>query len=178
MADHRILSAVLARANACPPANFRAEFYEIKQHILSLYGVHVGFDYQRIVHHCWGEYYGSCGDDCVKCGGTGIYQTVIVELERWRYRRRVFHRPVRRLFGDEAKTAPITIEGKIEHRRMEKARDCAAALFVIFAPHVISLATDNRQMAAAARRCFRIVAAIGPVPREHVIQPAEETIPF
>lgn len=176
--NHAILSAVLARANACPPISFREQFYGIKQHILERWGVRCGTDYQRIVKRCWAY---DCDEDCGRCGGTGVYETMTVELERWLFHHRVFHRPVKRLYGKEAQHAPITIEGKIEHRRIEGSRVCSAALFLLFAPHHLNIETRGGASSVDfARRAIRIAASIGPVAKGDVMTPVEvgTEIPF
>ncbi len=91
------LAVVLHHANSQPPSAAKQEFYELKQAILERYGWRDGDDWQHIFKPCWGHHYYGCGDDCEKCGGTGVYSRVYVHLERWRLgTRHVFHRPVKR----------------------------------------------------------------------------------
>jgi len=164
-----MLAAVLARANSAPPVPLRDEFYEIKQHILTRWGRLQRLVYQRIEDRCWGTPYESCGPHCCKCDGSGIYATKTIELEEWSYQDRVFHRPVRRLFGEEADQAVITIQGRISHRHFQLARVCAAALFLMFHPSMVSLIVHTQSGWDVFRKALRIASLIGPVPRSAVI---------
>lgn len=141
--NHDILSAVLARANSCPPFAMRHHFYAVKEHILRLYGIQKGIVYQRIVHRCWGYPGESCSPNCDKCGGTGIWSTVTVALGEWRYGRHVFHRPLRRLYGAEADSVVIDIGFRIAKTARPGAKVCAAALFMLFRPSIINVSTNT-----------------------------------
>lgn len=172
------LSAVLARANSCPPMQFRAEFYEIKQHICETFGKLIGHDVQYIKKTCWGDYYEGCSDHCDRCGGTGIYSETWWKLERWKVGERVFHRPAQRLSRSEAVGYAVNIEGKISHKKTAKARDCAGALFLLFAPHRIAIPSiENQGACEHYRRAMRIACFVGPVTRKSLVVSQVE-VPF
>lgn len=176
--NQTVLAAVLARANGAPPMHFREQFYEVKQHIVARWGSLRGLVYQRIEDRCWGEHGNLCDRYCGKCGGTGIYRALTVELEEWELEGRVFHRPLRRVLYT---SQPIAIHGRVHHRRIVGARDCAGALFLLFAPHLVDLHVLTPGGSEALRRAMRIAAAIGPVPRSSVIRsqvPRSSEIPF
>jgi sulfatase maturation enzyme AslB (radical SAM superfamily) len=158
----KILAAVLARANSCPPMNFRQEFYAIKQHILKMFGRIVGEDIQRIERRCWNYY---CDDDCDRCGGTGIYSCSYYRLERWELSGRIFHRPAERILS---KPVHWNIDGKIEHKRWLNAKKCAAALFILFAPRFVNFQIGEEGV-NNFRASIRIVAAIGMIPESHLL---------
>lgn len=64
------------------------------------------------------------------------------------------------------------------HARTKHSRDCVAALFLLFAPHLLRLPIDGLQADAAerVRRAVRIASAIGPVSRESVMNSHEREI--
>ena len=52
------LSAILARANACPPIHFRNQFFDVKKHVLDRFGTKTDvIHWQTIEKRCWGEWY-------------------------------------------------------------------------------------------------------------------------
>lgn len=177
--NHGILSAVLARANSCPPAHFENHFYAMKEHILRRYGAMERIVHQRIVHPCWGYPYESCSPNCDKCGGTGVWSSTTVALEEWRYGRHVFHRPIIRLYGTEADSVVIDIEGRIAKRVRPGARACCAALFMLYRPSLINMNTTTAGGAEMLRKAVRIACRIGAVSRAAVLPPAlGEDIPL
>lgn len=113
-----LLGFILHVANTSPPIGLlKDRFYAMKQRILELFGTLDGHDIQYITKRCWGSYgYAGCqGEDCPKCGGSGIYNFFWVKLERWQLGSYTFHRPI-----DRRQSNPwgkVTIEGLIEHRR-------------------------------------------------------------
>lgn len=115
----RPLGWLLAVANADPGVH-RRDFYALKDRLLTRFGVCVGEDVQRIVRECWGtsDNYACDGASCRRCGGTGVWDTSLILLQRWSLGGYVFHRPDRRVYGDGWR---VTIEGRIEHRRNRRA---------------------------------------------------------
>lgn len=122
------LSKLLWLANSRPPHLARSEFYAVKDIILRRFGDRVGHDWQEIVHECYGcdgtgiyTYLEGDSTECRRCFGSGVYRRFWVRLERWQLAGRTFHRPVERTANcpDE----PVTIVGRIEHKRVGRAGD-------------------------------------------------------
>lgn len=104
-----LLGLANARASSSP---HRRDLYDLKDRLLRRYAVRDGEDVQRVVDVCHGWRFEGCdGDRCTKCGGTGVWQTRWVMLERWRLAGRVFHRPV----GPTTPRAVDFIDGRIWH---------------------------------------------------------------
>lgn len=131
MLDLHRLAIVLKHANASPPPHGRDEFYRLKEAILNRYGERDGEDVQEIRHDCWGADYDRCGPTCRKCGGTGIWHRFYVELERWKMGGQVFHKPLNRLAFC---AKPVTIQGKIRHRRTKLSFACWRVLSLLLCP--------------------------------------------
>jgi hypothetical protein len=121
----RPLAWLLALANAgAGGIMYRRDFYALKDRLLRRYGRVVGEDVQRIVDECWGYDQEGCkGKGCRRCRGTGIWRDRLILLERWELGDRVFHRPVREIYGAHC----ATIVGRITHRDVH-ARTSAEAL--------------------------------------------------
>ena len=130
MIDTKRLARVLRTANAYPYGlGDKRSFYTLKQGICETFGRKIGKDVQKITHDCWGPHWGQCGPDCDKCGGTGIFEIVYVELERWQVGDCVFHRPVGRCSRPHQ---GANIDGIIKHRKKAGWRACAIALARLF----------------------------------------------
>jgi hypothetical protein len=123
------LGRVLAIANARPLCPH--QFYPLKTAILTHYGSPDGEDVQKIVkicHSCDGSGMYSDTKECRRCID-GIYSTQRFRLQRWKLGSRVFHQPLGREY-DELR--PVTIQGKIEHRRPSTIFEATAALAMAF----------------------------------------------
>lgn len=126
-----MLATLLHYANADAPFLHRTEFYALKTRLLERYGTKTAIETQEIRKKCWGwrdEYGGDkgCrGDDCTKCGGTGVYSLRWVKLERWQWCGYVFHRPIGYQFNPPDPTT-VKIFGRIEHADYGRASQEAA----------------------------------------------------
>jgi hypothetical protein len=77
-------------------------FYPFKDRMLKRFGVMVGYDTQELEKFCWtceGSGWFLEREKCDSCGGTGIYRTTTVYLQRWELSGDVYHVPVH-FFGD------------------------------------------------------------------------------
>lgn len=134
----RTLCWAVGIVNAHPPFMAKAEFYAIKNRLLRRYAEQDGHDIQHIRKSCWtcngtGIYDIRYSEPCCRCRGTGTYEQFWVQLERWRWHGRVFHRPARRLY--EAPLEPVAIEGYVEHAPVNSrlASELALWLLLVFA---------------------------------------------
>lgn len=158
------LSAILARANACPPIHFRNQFFDVKKHVLDRFGTKTDvIHWQTIEKRCWGEWYqGGCHADCQKCGGTGWYLRKTVSLEVWKFGRFTFHRPLRSIPWSEweAMNRNPDIVGVKQYRSIRYAKMCCGALFVLFCPWLMKwdLFADHRK---DATKILRLVGTVG-----------------
>lgn len=97
-------------------------FYPFKERMLKRFGKMVGYDEQELDRFCWtceGSGWFTARERCEKCGGTGIYETTTVYLQRWELCGEIYHVPVR-FFGDIPeefrKRGPVkTFQGLIRH---------------------------------------------------------------
>ena len=111
-------------------------FYPFKDRMLKRFGVMVGYDEQeldRFCRTCEGSGWFSAREKCDSCGGSGIYQTVTVYLERWELCGEVYHVPVK-FFGDIPeefrKRGPLqTFEGLIRKLPNDEERLAAERAF-------------------------------------------------
>jgi len=151
------LGGVLAVANARPLCPF--QFYPLKTAILEHYGSPDGEDIQKIVricHSCGGSGMYSDEQECNRCID-GIYSSQRYRLRRWKLGSRVFHQPVG-IEYDELR--PITINGKIEHRRRATIHEATAAIGLTFDSAVylktLGAAPDERfgRIVARASKLF------------------------
>lgn len=124
---NRFLCWLMWQVNTDPWPH-RERFYELKDRLLRKYGRQVGTDWQHIVKKCWtcdgtGCYQHWSGDldDCLRCHN-GIYDEFWVELERWEWCGRIFHRPARRVRARPMVSTEF-IEGRIQHERQPHARE-------------------------------------------------------
>jgi hypothetical protein len=145
------LGRVLAIANARPLCPF--QFYPLKTAILEHYGSPDGEDVQKIVkicHSCGGSGMYSDHDECRRCFD-GIYSMQRFRLRRWKLGTRIFHQPIG-IEYDELR--PITIQGKIEHRRRSTIHEATAAIGLLFDSSIYLKTLE----AAPDKRFGRIVA--------------------
>lgn len=124
----RILVRLLHLANARPPFS-RAEFYALKEKLLSKYGRFAGHDLQIIEKQCYGDGWWKdeggtpCGPTCTRCGGTGLYDVRWHRLERWEWLGYVFHRPVDSTSVRPSGNPASWIRGRIEHANHGRKSD-------------------------------------------------------
>ena len=172
----KMLTSVLHRANACPPANYHEEFYAVKQLILETWGTRCHTIVQRIQKVCWGDWDYGCGDDCGRCGGTGIYETKYFELEEWVLCGRTFHRPIRRIYGYDG---TVGFEGRKTAKRTKGSIDCWRALAILFRGDFL-VRNDSLETCLKFRKAVRIASAIGPVPKSLATKlwTIKEEVPF
>lgn len=151
------LGRLLAVANARPLSPF--QFYPLKTAILEHYGLPDGEDVQKIVricHSCGGSGMYSDEQECNRCFD-GIYSSQRYRLRRWKLGSRVFHQPVGREY-DELR--PVTIQGKIEHRRRSTIHEATAAIGLLFDSSIylktLGSAPDERfgRIVARASKAF------------------------
>lgn len=146
-----ILSTLLHHANRTTRS---AEFYAIKNRILSKYGLIVGYDVQHIGgKRCFtcdgtGVYRGywdsgeEWHDTCNRCSGGGWYKWPVWNvLEKRRFGRYTFHQPVKRCYSTEDVCtylatahglAHAEIEGYIEHAPSRYGDWAVLVLFVLY----------------------------------------------
>jgi hypothetical protein len=126
-----LLGEILHLANQQPPFGLKSDFYQLKDKLLTRWGVFVGHDLQHIVRYCYGcngegeipetrNIFGNpwfITQKCPRCGGSGIYRQFWVNLKRYRLGGREFHIPLQRFYFE--KDAGIGylhfIQGDIEH---------------------------------------------------------------
>lgn len=117
-----VIAKLLHIANSEPPGQkvWKDRFYGIKNRILHRWGKRDGIDLQAFDgKRCWscegtGGLYEPCG--CYKCDGTGWYRSPrIVQLNRWRLGRYVFHEPGLVVWREAKKNDKIAFRGYIEH---------------------------------------------------------------
>lgn len=133
-----ILSWLLHRANRQTKS---AEFYRIKDRILSQYGTFIGYDVQFIegkkcfschgsgIYHGFDEYSGNdFSDICFRCYNGWYKRPVWNILSRIRLGKYIFHKPFKRAYKKPEISQPI-IQGYIEHT---PARYGALVLHILF----------------------------------------------
>lgn len=120
-----VVGWLLQRANAAPPRIGREAFYRLKSRLLTQFGERIGVDYQHIVKPCW-------DGPCPRCGGTGIWSEISVQLDRWQVGPWVFHHPVRRLLAIPAEAKTTCIEGYIRHASYGRLSEECALLLALF----------------------------------------------
>lgn len=113
------------------------EFYRLKDKILHQRGKLIGYDVQYIEKECYScggtgihnGYYGK--RSCWNCTD-GIYSRRYYLLERWKFGKYVFHRPVKSCKWYEC--GPVTINGYIRHKIPQRhlAEECYLWLALIF----------------------------------------------
>lgn len=142
----RILSKLLWLANSDPPCS-RKRFYAMKDVILKLWGEPDGYDVQRIVKACWGDRWwddegdeaNGCGPGCRRCGGTGVWEEKFIRLERWKLAGRNFHSNPTRISrpdkSGETAYGPVTIDGRIGHKRPGRIADEAMLWLALLTGH-------------------------------------------
>jgi hypothetical protein len=142
-----ILSYLLHHANR--ETNME-EFYKIKDKIITKYGKGIGHDVQFIegkkCRSCGGFGYhrkyswetGKVYDtvDCYHCWWGWYKQPTWVLLERIRFGKYIFHKPVERKYGsknpfDHIVNNPV-IEGYIDHTRSKYGKDALVILFLLY----------------------------------------------
>jgi len=134
--NREAVAELLWLANSAPPPAFRREFYVMKDKILAEHGRKVGEDLQRIDRPCWGCNGTGQGfddlNDCYRCDGSGVFETVYVRLERWNLAERIFHRPAGRLFASQVAEQGLTpnIQGRIVHKAVDPADALEACLLL------------------------------------------------
>lgn len=84
----------------------KMHFYPFKTRLLRRHGVPDGADLQiidlpcnRCLNGVWHSLYSERHEICYNCGGTGVYRTDAVVLQRWLFGGRVFHEPTKRFTG-------------------------------------------------------------------------------
>jgi hypothetical protein len=145
----RILSYLLHHANR----EYRSdEFYRVKDKILTKYSKVVGHDVQFIegktCRSCggrgyhekisWetGEVYDTVG--CSRCWGGWYKQPTWVLLQRLKFGKYIFHKPIVRKFGKKnpfIEDYPLSnevIEGYIDHTRTKFGKDARTILFLLY----------------------------------------------
>lgn len=131
----RLLATLLHYANANASWCGRNDLYALKEKLLRRYGELAGQDIQEIRRECWGPFNdwgdptGCPGEDCPRCGGTGIYDLKYIRLERWAWSGYVFHRPAERLYR-LPDPASVNIHGRIEHPDYDVRTSSEAALWL------------------------------------------------
>jgi len=130
------LAESLHRANSGVPFWCRRSFYGAKSFLLSTLGTQDGRDIQRIDYPCWrcggSGQTGSFGDDydCGKCSGTGVFDSRLVWLDRFKLGPYSFHCPVNGVVFQPGVKATIT--GKISHKSFPDSAIHASDLAVLF----------------------------------------------
>jgi hypothetical protein len=121
------------------------EFYAIKDRLLANAEV-VGYDVQYIegkrCHACggsgvWHSLYSNFSDICNRCYGGWYKRPMRVLLERKRFGRFVFHKPIDRKYGNEPYEIPVGmtvnhIEGYISHSYSRYSFLAVLILFLIY----------------------------------------------
>jgi len=117
----RILAKLLHYANSCPSDGDR--FYELKKRLLLKYGTYKGDTLQKIEKPCWGEWdymwheYGGCeGEQCTRCCGTGVFQTIYHRLMKFEFCGFHFFIPEGSTSIPPEDPESVTITGRIEHQ--------------------------------------------------------------
>ena len=93
----KLAAYMLASANTDPPLlYYRQEFFEIKKKLLEKYAVKGEIAIQRIRYECWDCEEGEMLDsgDCSRCGNTGIYLEVWVQLQSYSWKGHDFYIPI------------------------------------------------------------------------------------
>lgn len=85
----KLLAKLLHLANSNPP-HPSDDFYHLKKKLLQKYGTCQGGLIQQINKECygyynpnWGDYGGCIGTDCLKCDGSGVFETRYYRLIKW-----------------------------------------------------------------------------------------------
>lgn len=130
-----LLAWLLTLANADPPFCRKREFYALKKRLLARYGRRTGHTWQEFTKYCYGcEGTGQYrrhwdddgeGDECRRCGGTGVYDLYWCFLERWELAGRPFY-VFSHVSRDKPNETEIGIKGKIIHTDHGRAADEAA----------------------------------------------------
>lgn len=129
-----ILGFLLHLANRDIMYNYKHEFYQFKNKLLSKYGKPYQVEFQHIIKHCYscknGIFYCSWKkpETCWSCNGTSIYDEFWVKLMKYKLGRHYFHLPTTRYYDyieftkarkksvKNFRTLSKPIEGYINHK--------------------------------------------------------------
>lgn len=118
----KLLAKLLHLANSNPPCP-SDDFYDLKKKLLQKYGTCQGSLIQQINRECYGyynpnwcDYEGCIGTDCLKCNGSGVFDSTYHRLIKWEWCRYSFLIPDEWKWIDRGEKLFPDIVGRVEHK--------------------------------------------------------------
>lgn len=118
----KLLAKLLHLANSSPPCPSE-DFYDLKKKLLQKYATPQGSLIQQIGKECygyynpsWDDYDGCIGTDCLKCDGSGVFDTVYYRLNKWDWCGYSFLIPAGKAYFTAADRPEPDIVGRVEHQ--------------------------------------------------------------